>query len=1132
MGYAQFLNLLTPHDEYAYDLLPWALEHFTYSTIPAAIVPTNAKSKKPTIKDCPGLADFMRSLTNHFRATPPLIRYGACVCLHMALSIYPGVIVDFHQLSIFIVSGSLDTDYLSAFLYISMLEVLKPETLDKSQLSIKELISKYRRRDDDLFDYDVAYVRNQDWSFKGIQIGDILDVAVKQCPPLATKILHKMADSMEYIVGKSMKLKQLELIRVWCSKLEKFDTFLMKILIPLLNSTDEDIQLATIKVLHALIPGFETASIADISFSWTYLQTMMSPKLKSSLLKSILKLIAKFPLHRLSDESREQLLSSLFQLMFHGDSNIREMVYKLLGESGDFWKESSLFTASLGILFFGLGDQTISCLVIELIVKMIIDIQIGAFLLEYLETLKSSLNKPYFFTIKAYDDLAFAIAKEKLGGLQDLVAAIALEENVDLFWEFFLSDVPENQLVRPDEYNYTRNFIHSPFWISLLLTKLNVHPPPLTNGELTPREVMPTTPAGKRRFICGFMLAACLTMIYCCLRGNQIHPGILRGCLEYLSQQMIVHKQWTFQLSALDILKYLVRLKLPGISTAILLQYLDLVLDCAFNTPSAIVKIGSLELLEVLILVFPQGVSQKLSEARDIVRSLLVDQDTDVAKIARRIYPMIFRCVSQNNASEFFEYLRNEINLLQKGGIETVGDPFTAKLSKQEQECVLCHNIVAMGAILHHQYANSIVHELLQFVRSSNANTRLAVVTAILTQIQLLDSLQASTIIWVILPLYADPNKKVRLAFIRYLKQQSPSIESLGKALPPHPDDSVILPIVNWEEFLIDNPNITCNSKNLADIISSVEDLVNNSDYHKMPSEDDGLNLPTISSKLLARFKQLISTMTGVLPVERTNQGAVILVLSEFCCLHENTLNEIIEILHACLESETYLISTPVTPNEGDLLALFYLSYEITEVFANKAIEFLRKYIPIIVSNRHTVKKRLYAIFLLVELSLGAGIEEMGKVCDAIQIFLENISQEDIKTQVFGSLAKLVGHIGPKHSLFRILLQNTKRDIQSKDPQIRIGSLTSFRMFVKYLLPEELMWFCYLYLADTDFDVRQNAKEILVCEGVFEFVMPALKSTKSLSGTRRVIDLVPKLRKFSKELPGCTFGVMQITFIK
>ncbi|KAJ3300091.1 hypothetical protein HK104_004560 [Borealophlyctis nickersoniae] len=254
-GYTLFMNLLNPNDESAYNLLPWALETYTATLLPNP--PQSSKQKKYPVKDFPPLTNFIQSLSNHFRATPALVRYGACVCLHAALTICPTLVADHKELYVFVVAGALDTGSLSAFLYMSMLETIEmPEGV-----SLKEIIGKLRHAEYDARNYDAVFgdsIISEDGG-KHIRLADVLDLAVKGSPAMPPKQLHKIANSLEYL-SKQMKLKQLEMIRLWGSKTEKFDTFLMQTLIPFSGSPDEEIQMATIKVLRSLMPGFKTAT--------------------------------------------------------------------------------------------------------------------------------------------------------------------------------------------------------------------------------------------------------------------------------------------------------------------------------------------------------------------------------------------------------------------------------------------------------------------------------------------------------------------------------------------------------------------------------------------------------------------------------------------------------------------------------------------------------------------------------------------------------------------------------------------------------------------------------------------------------------------------------------------------------
>jgi hypothetical protein len=117
-----------------------------------------------------------------------------------------------------------------------------------------------------------------------------------------------------------------------------------------------------------------------------------------------------------------------------------------------------------------------SKLVADLILKQIQDTPFKSAVAHVAE-LKDSFSGSLSVRLRSMDNLANYMAKSK-SELKELIAAIVDDKFVDEYWKFFLHDAPENQLVRPDEYNYVRNFIQGPFWIALLLTKLGVPPPP------------------------------------------------------------------------------------------------------------------------------------------------------------------------------------------------------------------------------------------------------------------------------------------------------------------------------------------------------------------------------------------------------------------------------------------------------------------------------------------------------------------------------------------------------------------------------------------------------------------------------------------------------------------------------
>jgi hypothetical protein len=190
---------LTPSDEYSYDLLPWAVENYTKSLLDNS---TEEKKYKP-------LTDYINSLTNHFRASPALIRFGACICLHSALNVYPGLVEDNPNLMIYIMSGVLDSDYLSSFLYLTILDTI---FLNRGNKVMHNLVARYRHEE---------VVQGKEGE---IDITHIMDFAAGGCPPIAPRLLHRIVNSLEYL-STPLKIKQIELVRLWGGKSEKVVKF-------------------------------------------------------------------------------------------------------------------------------------------------------------------------------------------------------------------------------------------------------------------------------------------------------------------------------------------------------------------------------------------------------------------------------------------------------------------------------------------------------------------------------------------------------------------------------------------------------------------------------------------------------------------------------------------------------------------------------------------------------------------------------------------------------------------------------------------------------------------------------------------------------------------------------------------
>ncbi|KAJ3116086.1 hypothetical protein HDU96_010461 [Phlyctochytrium bullatum] len=183
--------------------------------------------------------------------------------------------------------------------------------------------------------------------------------------------------------------------------------------------------------------------------------------------------------------------------------------------------------------------------------------------------------------------------------------------------------------------------------------------------------------------------------------------------------------------------------------------------------------------------------------------------------------------------------------------------------------------------------------------------------------------------------------------------------------------------------------------------------------------EDCGFYLPTISEKLLARFKTLSKELTGIIPSMNISE-----VLYH---LQEAQKNRALQFSPAAFKQMVSKIMASAVLYEGDIIALFYRVDAIKEFCPNKAVEILKRILPIITSQRQPSKRRLYAVYLAAELAIIAGEEEITRLLDALQVYLDTSEDEDSKEKIYGSLGKLIGIVGSRHVVFKNLLGTAKK---------------------------------------------------------------------------------------------------------
>jgi len=118
-------------------------------------------------------------------------------------------------------------------------------------------------------------------------------------------------------------------------------------------------------------------------------------------------------------------------------------------------------------------------------------------------------------------------------------------------------------------------------------------------------------------------------------------------------------------------------------------QFLDYTLDILHNNPIDSLKQGALLLIEASTLIYPKAIGLRLSDIRDAVRLMFIDDNTYTTELASRIYDIVFSIVPENQIDEFYKYLINEISLITKKGLEAYVRPsYISNLNIEESERV------------------------------------------------------------------------------------------------------------------------------------------------------------------------------------------------------------------------------------------------------------------------------------------------------------------------------------------------------------------------------------------------------------------------------------------------------------
>ncbi len=216
------------------------------------------------------------ALTNYFRAPASLIRYGAALCIHAIVSVFPDFLDKNKHLYPYVVSGLIDSDNQTANIYYHILNLSECA----NSVQIKNLVSQIlKAKNFGMSGYDDIVSEVQIYSPEK-RIHSLLDLIAKQSPSISSLMLQKMANSLEYLSA-SYRKQQIALIKVWGQNSDKLDSYILHALLPLSQSLDENLQIQAVDTLSALLPSFSTLSADEVVLLWNYILPLLDKTLDS-----------------------------------------------------------------------------------------------------------------------------------------------------------------------------------------------------------------------------------------------------------------------------------------------------------------------------------------------------------------------------------------------------------------------------------------------------------------------------------------------------------------------------------------------------------------------------------------------------------------------------------------------------------------------------------------------------------------------------------------------------------------------------------------------------------------------------------------------------------------------------------
>ena len=457
-----FRNLLTEKEEDSFDEFPATLKiFFEY------ISHRNGAEIA---------ANFAGTLLNFFKASTPSVRYVAATSLQVLSTVYPNTVKGSTALVYELIMGCLDEDHMIAQVSASVLECFYlPEPA-------RAALKSYRTQNGSAADYQALYCLTlaQSQSAQPLYEHMVARQSILQAPPVPLALVHRLLNGIKFL-PKEKIVKQIRILSVMVTKLERIDSVAIRSIIGLMEDPDNELMLVILECLHGLSSSLKNASWQDLESIWHCVQrTLLLGECRESVWERAFAVVRIFPWSNIDQSVRSELMTGMVSLIYHPNRVARTLFYNYLGEVADQLISAGVGSQAVAILVLAIGEHdtvafTKVCAVSERYpsCKKIIAALTALKEMRSTGDVKYSRSRnPEMKLVAIFDELASQFAKDASEWrlVTDILLSAPWQHKIQ---DYYLGADIEQLLVQSDEYDYAHNYVQEPFWSALLYFRLN-----------------------------------------------------------------------------------------------------------------------------------------------------------------------------------------------------------------------------------------------------------------------------------------------------------------------------------------------------------------------------------------------------------------------------------------------------------------------------------------------------------------------------------------------------------------------------------------------------------------------------------------------------------------------------------